>query len=253
MSGSQSLERGLAIIELLNESSQPLGIREIARQLALSPTIVQRFVKTLTDHNYLRQDEDTRRYSIGYKTLSLGSSLARTDNLLIAADQELNILARDYALNGYLGTIQNNRAVYLLSVKSHGPIVLLRQPGELTYLHTTAMGKVLLASLSDEQAREMLGTEKLQQKAQSTVTDPAVILSHLPAIRRQGYAVVENENIDGIISIGAPVKDAAGRVAAAISVAYASQFSPELTIEKVAFVVSSSAQIISKKLGYPGD
>ncbi|TKI06594.1 IclR family transcriptional regulator [Martelella alba] len=252
MSGSQSLERGLAILELVNASTQPLGVREIARQLDLSPTIVQRFVKTLTERNYLKQDEATRRYSIGYTTLSLGSSLARTDNLLMAADQELNAIARDYSLNGYLGTLQNNRAVYLLSVKSHGPIVLLRQPGELTYLHTTAMGKVLLASLPEERARSMLGCGPLERKSPSTITDPAAILSHLPAIRQQGYAVVENENIEGIVSIGAPVKDAAGNVVAAISVAYARQFAPELTIEKVAFIVAGSALTISKNLGYPG-
>jgi len=250
MAGSQSLDRGIAVLELLDAAPRPVGVREISRQLELSPAIVQRLLKTLSEHNYVRQDDETRRYSIGYRALSLGTSLERTDNVLIAAHAELQNLAAKHKLNGYIGTLQGNRAVYLLSVQSEGPVAIRNEPGEATYLHTTAMGKVLLASLTDEQATTLLGPGPLTRVTEATMTDPRDVIASLSDIRRLGYATVFDENILGVTSVGAPIRTTSGRTRAALSVAFARQFSPELTTEAAAAIVLEAARRLSKGLGY---
>lgn len=253
MSGSQSLERGLAVLELVDTSATPLGVREIARQVGLSPAITQRLVNTLCTHRYLRQHEDTRRYSIGYRALTLGTSLTRTDSLIVAANAELQKIAGAKKLNGYLGILRANRAVYLLAVQSEGPVAIRNEPGETTYLHTTAMGKVLLAALSDEQASILLGPGPLQRITDATKIDPVQILEELQAIRLKGYAEVVDENILGVNSLGAPIYDATGQVRAALSVAYARHFEPDMSIEQAAAIVKAAAERISQALGYrPG-
>lgn len=250
MSGSQSLDRGLAVLELLDNSPRPVGIREIARQVSLSPTIVQRLVKTLADHNYVKQDEETRRYSIGYRALSLGMSLARTDNLITYAHAELEKLAEEHQLNGYLGTLHGTRAVYLLSVQGKGPVAIRNEPGEVTHLHTTAMGKVLLASLTDEQAATLMGPGPMAWVTEATITDPRQLLAQLESIRANGYATVVDENIAGVTSVGAPVRGVSGRIIASLSAAYVRQFCPDLTVEAAARLLMDAAGRLSAKLGY---
>ena len=65
MSGNQSLDRGLAILDLLDRAAEPMGIREIARELKLSPTIVQRLANTLAQSGFIEQVLETRRYKLG--------------------------------------------------------------------------------------------------------------------------------------------------------------------------------------------
>ncbi|WP_210054471.1 IclR family transcriptional regulator [Neorhizobium petrolearium] len=250
MAGSQSLERGLEILDLLDKSPRPLGVREISRQMDISAAIVQRLINTLAEYNYVAQDKETRRYSIGYRAFGLGWSLTRKDRLISVAKPELDRLASDHLLNCYLGVLRGGRAIYILSVQSDGPIAIRSAPGSLTYLHSTALGKALLAGLADSDAYRLLTAEPLAQVTPHTVTDPDKIMAELADIRKSGYATVRSENIQGVISVGAPVHDTSGSVIAALSTAFAEWSTPEFTVEEVAKLVMDSAARISQALGH---
>lgn len=247
---SQSLERGIAVLNLIDKSPTPLGIREIARQLGFGPTIVQRLVNTLLHANYLEQNAETRRYSIGYRALGLGSYLSHRDNLIVAAQAVLQELAVRHELNGYLCILRGDRAIYLLSIQSEGPIAIRGVPGESAYLHSTAMGKVLLAMLDDAKALALVGPGPLPRVTPATITDPQQLLAELADVRRNGYASVTEENLLGVVSVGAPVRNALGQTCAAISVAFAQRSVPHLTIPDVARIVVDAAARISRNLGF---
>ncbi|MBX3538522.1 MAG: IclR family transcriptional regulator [Chelatococcus sp.] len=250
MAGSQSLERGLEILEILDKSSTPLGVREIARRLEISATIVQRLVNSLSSMQYVVQDPGTKRYSIGYRVLGLGWTLMQKDPLIAATQSHLERLATSHLLNGYLGRLHGNRAIYLLSLQSEGPIAIRSVPGSLTWLHSTAMGKVLLAGLHPDEARRLLESEPLPQITPSTVTDVDTLLAQVKQIQLTGVAVANGENIAGVISVGAPVRDGSGRTVAAMSAAYAAWSSPELSVDRVSALVAESAAQVSRTLGY---
>lgn len=246
---SQSLQRGLDILMILDKAASPLGVREIARQLDLSATIVQRLVNTLALNQFVTQDQETRRYSIGYRAFGLGWSLTRKDRLISIAKSELDMLASRYQLNGYLGMLRGARAIYILSTQSEGPIVIRSVPGSETYLHSTAMGKVLLAALCDEEAEALLLREPLEQVTPKTCTDPIILLDQIREIRRQGHATVIGENIPGVVSVGAPIRDASQQTVAAVSAAFAEWAAPEFDIDKIIGLVKESATRISRMLG----
>ncbi len=82
------------------------------------------------------------------------------------------------------------------------------------------------------------------------MTDPGEVVAALADIRQRGYATVVDENILGVTSVGAPIRTSSGRTRAALSVAFARQFSPELTTEAAAAIVVDTAQKLSKDLGY---
>ena len=249
MTKSQSLERGLDVMELLNASARPLGTREIARQLDLSPAIVQRLLNTLAERHYIRQNAETKRYGIGYQVLNLGSSLQGKDALLVESRKELEALTKEMRLDTYLAVMQDKQAIYLLSIQGEGPVTVRGEPGQAMPLHSTAIGKVLLAALSDEEALRLLTPGPLRAVTEKTITDPYLLVSSLAKMREQGYAFVVDENILGISSVGAPVRDSSGQVKAAISASFSRHFSPDIRIEEVADLVMRAARRIGRNIG----
>jgi len=250
MAGSQSLERGLEILELLDASSEPLGIREMARSLDISPTIVQRLVNTLSEYGYLQQNADMRKYVIGYRAFGLGWKLTADDRLIAASMDALQNLSSNHQLNSYLGVLRQERALYLLALQSEGPIAIRGVPGAKAYLHSTAMGKVLLAQLPEEQALAILKRAPLARPTRLTKTNPEDIMNELAEIRKSGVAYVNGENLPSVTSIGVPIWDHKNTVVASISVAYPNEYFPLEEEKNIEQILKETGQSISSALGY---
>ena len=159
--GSQSLERGLDVLEVVEAEGGDIGVREIARRLELSPTIVQRMVTSLARRGYVDRNAETARYRLGYRALALGANSEHGSDYIGTARRELELLARGQSLNGFVSVLHGGRAVYLLAVQAEGPVAIKVAPGSEMPLHSTAAGKVLLAAQSDAEARKLLGHGKL--------------------------------------------------------------------------------------------
>lgn len=248
-STSQSLSRGLDILLLIDASPAPMGVREIGRQLNLSSAIVQRLLNTLLGYGFVEQDPATRRYRVGHRSMVLGASNRNGDNLMRTAHELLRKLSDEESLNGYIGSISGARAIYLLSVPSRR-IILRVDAGEPLSLHCTALGKVLLAALSAEEGRKLLGSGPLQKKTEHTITDPETVLSELPGIREQGYSQVREENLPGVISVAAPISDEMGKVVAGVSLAYAAG-TISIPHDRVVQLAVEAGHAISRSLGCP--
>src|SRR5579885_2972161 len=102
---NQSVARALAILDLLASRSEPLGVREIARQLHLAPSIAQRLMKTLARSGFLEQTGTTLRYAIGYKAFQVGNTFIAQTNLHSAVLPELYALA-EQQINAFLGVMR---------------------------------------------------------------------------------------------------------------------------------------------------
>jgi DNA-binding IclR family transcriptional regulator len=252
MSTNQSLDRGLAILTLLDGQTAAMGIREIARALDLSPTIVQRLANTLMQADFLEQVAETRRYRLGYRAVLLGSLMRREDPLLATSTAELNRLAETHRLNGYLGALREGGLLYLNSVQSSGPITVRTTPGSRAHAHSTAMGKALLAELAPEAAAAVLGAPPFPRLTDATITDPERLADELAAVRRRGYALAREENLPGVISIGAVIRDMSDRAVAAISVAFLASEHPEADWPAIAQLVLEATHRCSRALGHAG-
>ena len=247
--GSQSLERGLDVLEVVEAAGGEVGVREIGPRLRLSPTIVQRLVTSLARRGYVEKNSDTQRYRLGYRAMVLGASSEHGSDYIVTARRELERLARDHRLNGFVSVLHGGRAVYLLAVQADGPVAIKVDPGSEMPLHSTAAGKVLLASVGDAEARKLLGGGRLTAITPHTITDPAALVAVLAKVRRQRYALVVEENIRGVLSVGAPIVDRHGRVLAALSVAFPKYLEAGLTLQSVTPLVTGAAERISRVVG----
>jgi DNA-binding IclR family transcriptional regulator len=250
-SGSQSLERGLDVLEMIAAEGGEVGVRELARRSSLSPTIVQRLISSLASRGYVEKNSETSRYRLGHRSVALGASGELAFDYVVAARRELERLAHEHHLNGFVSVLRGGRAIYLVAVQADGPVAIKVNPGSEMPLHSTGAGKVLLASLSDSEARKLVGGRKLAAITPHTITDPAVLVASLAKVRRQGFATVNEENIPGVLSVGAPVRDRTGRVVAALSVAFPKYLDSGLTLISVEPLVTSAALRISRMLGMP--
>jgi len=253
MSGSLSLERGLSVLEVLKDSDEPVGVREIARRLKLSAPAIQRLLNTLAEHGYIEQATDTRRYRIGHGVLVLAQHILRKDRLIGLAEPELQGLAAEGCFNAFLGVRCGSAGLYILAVQSRSPVVIRSSPGERMALHSTALGKALLVGLSDDAIGEILGDAPLEQLTPRTVSEPGQLISQLRTAQAIGYTTALDENILGVVSVGAPVRSASGMVIAAISVAYPRSVGPQVEIAEVGERVMATAARISAGLGFAGE
>lgn len=251
MSTNQSLERGLAILEILDSEGAELGVREIGRRMGISPTIVSRLLNTLMDANFVLQSAATQKYRIGYRALSLGASLLTEDKLVSSSFPLLQHLADVHHMNAFLAIVSGGALTYVLTRQSAGPISIRSAPGSTAAFHSTAIGKALLAHEDEATIRRYLGPAPMQAFTARTITDPAEFVASLERVREQGYALAVEENLPGVTSVGARVKDARGVPVASISVAYAAALQPTCRLPEVVRLVTEAAATVSKGLGCP--
>lgn len=247
---SQSVARAVDILELLAEHGS-LGVRDIARRMKLSPTIVHRLISTLASTGLAEQSSDTQKYRIGYRAFRIGRSFLSQSDLDRASTPELVALAELHQVNSFLGVLRDHAVVYLKVVQSNGPIVINNVPGTLAPPHSTAFGKVLLAALPDRQVAEVMGREPYRKLTRKTKTSLRALLADLREVRITGIAVSDEENLSNVYSVGAAVRDATGGVVASISGAVPRQDLSKRDVEHLCNIVKDAADSVSRKMGAP--
>lgn len=247
-SENQSVARAIAALNILAASNTPLGVRELARQLNVAPSIAQRLVRTLSNSGFIEQIEETSRYAIGYRAFLVGNSFIGQSSIHSVVMPELYALA-DQQINGFLGVLRDRAVVYLANVQSTGPIALTHRPGSQTYLHSTSLGKALLAEMPDQQIRQLLGSEPLPRLTSQTKVTITQLLTEMKSIRAQGYAVNEEENRIGVFSVGAVVRDASHRVIGALSGGVPSSILNKKERARIINLVLQASKNASRRLG----
>jgi DNA-binding IclR family transcriptional regulator len=161
---------------------------------------------------------------------------------------ELYALA-DQHINGFLGVLRDRAVVYLATVQSNGPIALTHRPGSQTYLHSTALGKAILAEMPDAQVRQLLEQASLPRLTEQTKISIPQLLAELRQVRAQGYAANDEENRYGVYSAGAIVRDSDNRPIGALSGGVPSSGLTKKERSRVIKLVVEAARNASRRLG----
>jgi DNA-binding IclR family transcriptional regulator len=246
---SQSVARALSVLNLLGDSGGELGFRVVARRLKIAPSIAQRLLSTLAASNYVEHGADGLKYRIGHRAFQIGQAYLSHTDLQAVSLPELRIMAERDRINAYLGVLRDGAVIYLAALQSHGPIAITSAPGSRGWLHSTAFGKALLAELADEEVARIVGPEPFHRLTKHTKTALTSLLTELADVRRLGYAVSDQENLDSVFAVGAVIRDATGQAIAALSGALPrNQLGPN-DRENLCKVVCAAALRISLRLG----
>ncbi|HET8591036.1 MAG TPA: IclR family transcriptional regulator [Nakamurella sp.] len=249
-----SVARALRMLELLADPSAEagLGVTEIAEATGLSKSAAFAVLQTLLDGGYVADSGigQQRRYHLGPALTRLGDRARSQTPLREVARPTLRRLADELGLSVRLGVLQEEGIGVIDRVDAHGGLRIDLRMGDRELLHTTAIGKAILAAHSDPEARRILGRRKLVRRTPRTITELGALIDHLQSVRSCGYAIDDEEDYQGIICIGAAIRDHTGAAEAAISV---TTLKAGLTAERLASIgeaLVGGARDISTALGF---
>lgn len=248
---SQTLARALLILERFSPERPVWGVRELSRALGISAASTHRLVKTLHAMGYLEQDPETQRYALGPRVAKLAGVYARHNPLPAVATRVFESYTSHFEYNFYLGKLHGFEVVYLAVLDGRGPIKIVVDPGGTTGLHSSALGKILLAHQSDDYIREFIERVGLRAYTERTITDPAVLWQQIAEIRARGYAVNEGEHFDEVGAIGVPLEGLPGQPTLGISLAYPRHLLNEgrIQIDSLVALANEIAGEIKRRLG----
>lgn len=200
----QSLNRCFDLLEALAKAGEPLGLSELARQIGIPPSTVYGLLSTMTYRGYVQKCETS--YILGPSCFRLGRSFAKTWNLSEFIDEALENVRDQTGERVTLGVLVNNEILYLKVFESFGLLRLKPNIEDSRLLHCTAMGKVLLASLSAKTLQELLAATDLPQMTSKTICNKDQLIAHLAEVRKQGYSMSVEEEIEGLVGVAVPVR-----------------------------------------------
>jgi IclR family pca regulon transcriptional regulator len=256
---SQSLERGLAVLSCFTPEHPVLGITAIADKLGMSKSTTHRYASTLVALGYLEQGPASPKYRLGLRAADLGLSALNSMGLREHAHPHLEELRRRSSYTVDLAVLEGTEIRYLDRVRSargeQAKIDLGLRPGSTLPAYCTAMGKLLLAYLpEDEQRGRISAITEMTKRAPNTITSKSALRKELARIRDTGLAVDEEELALELRSIAAPVRDEAREVVAAIDMtAHTSTISLDELVNALGPRLIATADRISARLGFRRD
>jgi DNA-binding IclR family transcriptional regulator len=250
----QTIERVSSILDILAQSAQGISIRELSSTIGLPKGTTHRLLSSLIYFGYVRQDPKTRNYFLGLKFVELGQTLLSQLDLRKEAEPFLRDLAERTKETIHLVILDRNEIVYIDKVETDrnpSGLKMASRIGLRNPAHSSAVGKMILANFSEEELQRFLKEESLMRRTENTITDPIQLREHLKSIRKQGYAVDDEENEKGIRCVAAPISNETGKTVAAISItAPAFRVTKKTIQEALKKEVMATASKISERLGF---
>ena len=253
--GSQSLERGLAILSSFHSAQPLLGVSDLSRVVGLSRSTTHRYVSTLTALGYLQQDTETRKYRLGPRVLDLGFSAINSMELRHICAPHLKALSDATGHTVNMAVLDGTDIVYIERCRAPGPreIDLNLHVGSRLPAYCTSMGKVLLAFLPPRERNDLLDGVDRARRGPNTIPAKRGLLKELERVRRTRLAVTNEELAYGLRSIAVPVWSQTGDVVAAINIAvHRSLVSMDELLEGLAPALVETASEISARVGFNG-
>lgn len=237
----QSTALAFDIIEWVHErGGATLG--ELVEQFEKPQSTIHDHLTTLTDTGYLRKVDNT--YHVSVRFLKLGGLARSRSRLFQAGKSEVVQLARTTGEHANMMVEENGMGIFLYKEKGGDSVRLDTYEGMEVYLHTTAMGKAILAELSEERREEIISEHGLPGVTENTITEYDELMEELAEVRERGYAIDNEERIDGIRCIATSIT-AEGRVIGAVSVsAPRSRMSGDRFESEIPSEVQNTANII---------
>ena len=212
-----SIERCLRVIDILSDHPAGLKLTEISGHLDLHPSSVHHMVSTLLPHDYITQDPDTKKYSLGFRFLEISRKILNNLDIRKVAHRHLEILRQKCEEAVHLAMLRDGKVVYIDKLDTLSGLSLATYVGFATDPHAASGGKVLLAGLKDEAVKGIYKNKSLKAYTKNTITRLPALMAELARIRKQGYAVDNEEYYEGVRCVAAPVRSG-GEVVASISV-----------------------------------
>lgn len=246
---SQSLVRGLNILEGLAAAPSGLALSDIAQIVGLAPSTTHRLLQALHQQGFITQDAELGLWKVGVKTFQIGNTFLDSRDVVATARPYLRQLTEESGESANLGIRDNGMAVFLAQSESPQMMRMITRLGSRAPMHASGVGKALLAWLPEKEVERILQARGLPRVTDNTIDTPARLREGMAEIRRQGYACDREEHAVGLHCVAASIHDEQGNPLAAISVSGPMARIPESRLAELGGLVSRAARDITTQLG----
>lgn len=245
-----TVERTLSILEAVAHSKNGMTNSDINRRLKIPKSSASYILRVLENRGYLMRDSDTGKYRLGLKLMSLSRDMLTHIDVREIAKPEMENLVNRLKLSVHLAVLDNGRAVYVEKVEAEGFVRMDIWVGHRLPIHTTAIGKVLVSQMTENEILNLLKLRGMERKTPKSITSAQKYLVELEKVRRQGYAVDNEENSVGVRCVATPIYDSNGKIVASIGTSNTIIRIDEKHLPSIVEILKKSAAKISANMGY---
>lgn len=244
-----AIDKALDVIETLADQ-EALSLLELSELLKRPKSSIYRIVLTLENRGYVTRSEENEKYTLGYKQLTIARKLLTKSSLRGSAYHEMKWLSDKYGDTVNLGVLIGGDVLYIDMIEGSHSLRMNESIGSTSPFHATAIGKAIAALRYQNNFDALLELKPLQKITINTITDIGVFRKELTSVLDKGYAVDDEESVQGARCIAAPVFNLSGKVEEAISISGAIHRYSMNEVPGIADDVKKAANNISVKLGY---
>lgn len=213
----KALDRALGILSELAQTDS-LSLSELSDRSGEAAATVYRALATFEKHEIVHLDPKTQLWRIGPGAFRIGSRFLRQNNLLEHSQPIMRQLMQATNETANLGMENRDQVLFVSQVETHETIRAFFAPGTLSAMHSSGIGKALLAEYPEERVIGILNRRGLERFTDQTITDPEQMLDELAVTHARGYAFDNEERTDGMRCVAAAVFDPFGNPIAGLSV-----------------------------------
>lgn len=245
-----SVQKTMAIFETLSTEKE-IGISDLAQRLMMSKSTVYRFLQTMKTLGYVSQEGESERYTLTLKLFEVGARALQHVDIIDYANAEMVKISDETMEALHLGALDEDSIIYIHKIDSKYKLSMQSRIGKRNPLYSTAIGKVLLCEMSEEDVRERLKDVDFKLSTPKTHKNVDELLAELPKVREQGYGEDNEEQEVGLRCIAVPVYDRFGTIVAGLSISLPTMRFTEGKKEEFIQYLHNAAETISQRLGCP--
>ncbi len=249
--GVQSVDRAISVLEILAQRGEA-GVSEVAGEIDVHKSTAFRLLGALESRGLVEQAGERGKYRLGFGIVRLAGAVTGRIDITQQSRPVCEELATEIGETVNIAVLQEHYAVNLYQVRGPGAVTAQNWVGQLTPLHATSSGKVLLAHLPAKERAALLAQTGLKKVTPHTITAKTKLEKNLAEVRERGYAWAMEELEVGLHALAAPIRNRDGDVVAAVSASGPSYRLSEERLHEIAPVLIKGADEISHRMGYLG-
>lgn len=246
----QVLDRALAALAALSNTSNECSLAELCPTLGLHKSTTHRLMMVLEQHRLVVKNPDTGRYRLGLRLYELGSRAIDGLDLRGRVRPHLDRLQERFGETVFFCILDEGQVFYVEKVESQRSVRTACMVGSRAPAYCTAVGKAMLSELPEAEVTAIIEKSGLKGITANTITTPARLKAELRLVRSRGYAIDDEEKEEGLRCVGAVVRTHSRKLSAAMSISGPAFRMTKERIPEVGQALMQAAGDLSAELGY---
>lgn len=245
----QSIDRAVAILDCFSEEKKELRLSEISERLGLNKSTVHGIISTLKYHGFISQDEETQKYKLGIRFVQFGDLVINSMNIRNAAVPVIDAVCEKIEETVHVAMLDGLDVVWIEKRECTKSIKTSTKIGARLPAYTTADGKIIICYQNKDKIKNYL-PKRIPQYTNNTITNKGEFIKKLEEMKKNGYAIDNEEYVEGLKCVAAPIFDHDGKVRFSLSTTGPAFRMNEERIKELIVIIKEAANEISQRIGY---